>query len=184
MNNTLSRKAGRMGLPPAQQAFAPGNFEVDSETEMATWFCAGMQRAEIRQQAEAVMQGPTGSFLVRDTQSHPGSFGLTVKVADKQLKNFLLTRVSHPQGINGMGYQLGTKAYATLSDFVQQAAAAPHPDVGVRLHAQAQGPSMNSTAIMPASPGGGILKHGEWPRPRPRPHPHLMRHRRGRRAQE
>ena len=37
MNNTLSRKAGRMGLPQAvSQGFAPGNSQVDSETEMAS----------------------------------------------------------------------------------------------------------------------------------------------------
>ena len=60
-----------------------------------------MQRVEIRQRAEDIMTGPIGSFLIRDTASHPGSFGVTVKVGEKQLKNFLLTRVRHEKGAHG-----------------------------------------------------------------------------------
>lgn len=78
-------------------------------------FVAGLSRPQIKQLvATMVDEEPVGAFLIRslfilftsaliefvirDVQSQPDSFGVTVKVGQRKIKNFLLKNTPDPNG--------------------------------------------------------------------------------------
>lgn len=63
---------------------------LDPETEMATWFCSGMSRAEVTHIAMSILDnGEAGEFIVRDKSGEPNCYGLSVKSPNPLRKEFL-----------------------------------------------------------------------------------------------
>ena len=65
--------------------------EVDAATELAPWFVAGLPRPALKLVATQLLsKGQVGDFIVRDVKTDPNCFGLTVKVLDRKLINFII----------------------------------------------------------------------------------------------
>ena len=68
---------------------------VDATAEMAPWFVSGTPRDGVKRIALEIMKaGAVGEFVVRDIESAPESLGISVKMSQQDLSNFMINRVA------------------------------------------------------------------------------------------
>ena len=131
----MSKKRSKKGkgLERSGSQFSVAADRLDPDTELADWFVVGLPRAEVKMMALTIVrEGQVGDFLVRDVQSEPNAYGLSVKGPEGTMLSFLIVKNPSPKN---PGYVIkGTsKAFPTVSSLVQYYAAKPREALGVQL---------------------------------------------------
>lgn len=106
-----------------------GSGIVDADCELSSWFLSGLPRQQIRTIAKRMIKyGEAGNFLIRDIKTEPNSFGLSIKLKDGTLGNYLIKNSSHGFVIRGT-----QKYFSTMSGLVDYYASKMRPGLGVQL---------------------------------------------------
>lgn len=94
--------AAELPFSPPNTAAAPrgDGVRVDSLTASAEWFVSGVERPQVKEFTENIMEhGEIGDFLIRDVSSDPENYGLAIKTATG-LSNYLIERIKSPGRTN------------------------------------------------------------------------------------
>eukprot|EP00729_Bicosta_minor_P018512 gene18512-22208_t len=111
---------------------------VDREAELTPWFLGGLGRSELKAVAMDVLRnGAIGEFFVRDVASNPNALGLSVKVGNHDLRNYLILPKSQNNRISVM-IRGTNEVFSSLSELIAFYALRPRPALPCQLMMRGQ----------------------------------------------
>eukprot|EP00036_Acanthoecidae_sp_10tr_P009746 CAMPEP_0182918574 /NCGR_PEP_ID=MMETSP0105_2-20130417/2172_1 /TAXON_ID=81532 ORGANISM="Acanthoeca-like sp., Strain 10tr" /NCGR_SAMPLE_ID=MMETSP0105_2 /ASSEMBLY_ACC=CAM_ASM_000205 /LENGTH=971 /DNA_ID=CAMNT_0025055673 /DNA_START=20 /DNA_END=2935 /DNA_ORIENTATION=- len=68
-------------------------YGIDEFSARASWFASGTDRTELKAKLARMLEdGKDGDFLIRDVASDPGNFGMSIKMSEGKMPNYLIER--------------------------------------------------------------------------------------------
>eukprot|EP00041_Stephanoeca_diplocostata_P027993 m.781511 g.781511 ORF g.781511 m.781511 type:complete len:1077 (+) comp23286_c0_seq4:353-3583(+) len=114
------------------------SFGIDEFTTNATWFVSGTDRNELKAKlAHMLKHGTIGQFIIRDVVSDPGNFGMSVKMPQGRLPNYLIERIRGSDGTPDLFQLRGSgprEMFPSLALMVYYYATSPVGVMGQQLH--------------------------------------------------
>eukprot|EP00039_Didymoeca_costata_P031082 m.33040 g.33040 ORF g.33040 m.33040 type:complete len:564 (+) comp8482_c0_seq1:305-1996(+) len=112
---------------------AGGRIPVDAAARHAPWYLGGLPRHELKGIAVDILKnGVNGEFFVRDVSSQPNCLGLSIKIADMELTNFLLLPTNY-KGRDGVTLRGTHEVFGSLSELIKHYAYRHRPSLPCQL---------------------------------------------------